>query len=685
MRPCIRTSRYTLTLGGESALLTYRTPTASRDLIGPIFEVDGAPLLPVFSSVEKACEKKRNDAVTEYAFDLAYEAIPALTLRLLLRVADASPVVKFKYILLGDGAHKLTKTAGERLDYCALSVPSADSLTEVRFSEFNEMLHSFCMNEVPVKDTAFTHGFTAMGPLLAGTNGHDSYLLAYEHGSQYPDAFMEFRFTPDRAVTLSAKKGNYLAGTVPDQNGFETVWLDFGMVQGDTDTLAAAFREFQLKYNTLNRESRKPYVFYNSWCFQERNRFWNKRGYLMDMNQERMLSEIDAAHEMGIEVFVIDTGWYQKCGDWLVNLARFPDGMRTVKARLDSYGMKLGLWIGPPHAAVTSKALANRPDCKIEWNGKVYDPHPVWETEESYDMCLVSDYWEELADTLIRLSKEVGVSYLKWDAVGQYGCNSPHHHHGTAENTPEERADAYAFRVGIYMEKIVDRICATCPDVIVDFDITEGYRSVGLGFLSVGKYFLINNGPYYQSYGIPIDPDTFWCNVFVHPGAPRTWFARTPLTFDKWIPSVLFLTHYLPDDPIHSQDINLASLILGQNGIWGDLPGVSPEGRARFREILSRYKQVRDDITAEAAIKSGMTGSGFECYEKINSQTGKGVVCVFATVRQTFRYVTEKKTVEDVWSSIPAKVTHLADGTSQIEIDFQGEGACMVFFGTNDA
>jgi hypothetical protein len=27
-------------------------------------------------------------------------------------------------------------------------------------------------------------------------------------------------------------------------------------------------------------------------------------------------------------------------------------------------------------------------------------------------------------------------------------------------------------------------------------------------------------------------------------------------------------------------------------------------------------------------------------------------------------------------------VTHLPDGTSQIEIDFKGEGACMVFFGT---
>ena len=110
---------------------------------------------------------------------------------------------------------------------------------------------------------------------------------------------------------------------------------------------------------------------------------------------------------------------------------------------------------------------------------------------------------------------------------------------------------------------------------------------------------------------------------------------------------------------------------------------MSPEGRARFSEILSHYGQVRNDITAEAAIKSGMTGSGFECYEKIDSHTGKGVVCVFATVRQTFRYVTEKKTVDEVWSSIPATVTHLPDGTASIEIDFKGEGACMIFFGTN--
>ena len=677
----IHTSFYTLQIGAPEALLVYKTDTFLRSLNGPVFEVDGQALAPEFSSVTPVSATKLSDAVTEYQFDCVYATLPDLTLVLSLRVAEASPILKFKYALKGTGNHRLTRSAGEKLDYCAFSTADAESLTEVRFSEFNQMLHSFCMNEVPVKESYFSNSLQVMGPLLAGTNAKDSFLLAYEHGSQYPDAFIEFCFTPQRTVILSAKKGNYIPGAVIGNDSFETIWLNFGAVHGSVDDLAAAFREFQLKYATLNLESRQPYIFYNTWCFQERNKWYNNQAYLSSMNEERMMAEIDAAHEMGIDVFVIDTGWYEKTGDWSVNPARFRDGMKCLKAKLDEYGMKLGLWIGPTSAAITSLAHRLHPDCKISTDGQVWNPRPIWETEESYEMCLVSPYWEHLADTLIGLAKELGVSYFKWDAIGQYGCNSPDHYHGDLSNTPEERADSCAFQIGIYMEKIVNKVCSECPEVIVDFDITEGRRNVGLGFLSVGKYFLINNGPYYQNYNIPINFDTDWTNIFVHPGAPRTWICRSPLTFDKWIPSVLFLTHYLPDDPINSQDINLASLILGQNGIWGDLPAVSPEGRARFAEILGKYKVVRDDITAEAAIKSGMTGSGFECYEKICSETGKGVICVFATVSDTFRYITEKKTDASVWTSLPATVTPLADGTSMIEITFTEPGAAMIFFG----
>ena len=57
------------------------------------------------------------------------------------------------------------------------------------------------------------------------------------------------------------------------------------------------------------------------------------------------------------------------------------------------------------------------------------------------------------------------------------------------------------------------------------------------------------------------------------------------------------------------------------------------------------------------------------------------MVCVFSTVVDTFRYITEKKTDPAVWTSVPATVTPLADGTSMIEITFNQPGAAMIFFG----
>jgi alpha-galactosidase len=116
------------------------------------------------------------------------------------------------------------------------------------------------------------------------------------------------------------------------------------------------------------------------------------------------------------------------------------------------------------------------------------------------------------------------------------------------------------------MSKVVDRLCKAVPQAIVDFDITEDGRCVGLQFLAAGKYFIINNGPYYHNF----DVAPAWksvlpsgnANIFVQPGPARGWFVRSVLDYEPWIPSVLFLTHYQPDEPRNSQLINIASLIL---------------------------------------------------------------------------------------------------------------------------
>jgi alpha-galactosidase len=675
-------------------------------LTPPRFNVGGRGLTP---SGVRAAETERapvfGDVIEHRAF-LTYADAPHLRLEVVARSVDASPVVRFRFVLHADVPVRLSKTEGrDDLAYFALDPAGFHEgdfgAREVRFSEFNGLFHSFLPVEENLPAKEFAAGRRVMGPMLTFRDldvRAPVALVAYEHGSQSPHAFLAYDLAGDGKVTLRAVKGNYCDGQeVGPGKPFETPWLQLAAVDGGEDDLAQAYREWVLKYQTPNAASRSPHVFYNSWNYQERVKHWQGRPYLADMNEARMLAEIDAAHEMGIDVFVIDTGWYEKTGDWRVSRERFPNGLGPIKAKLDGYGMKLGLWFNPTVAAVSSEMRKNHEDCLMTVNGRPHDPHPVWETEESQGLCLVSRYGDAFADELIRLNREVGVTYFKWDAVGQYGCDAPGHGHGDEHNTPEERRDAYAFLLGRAMTRVVDKVCAACPDAIVDFDITEGGRTVGLQFLSAGKYFLINNGPYAHEYQSPMPlgdavPNP---NLFFRPGPARAWICRAPLAYDRWIPSVLFLTHYLPDDThregwtldqeveAENQWIALASLVLGQNGVWGDLPAVSAAGRQRFGDTLRRYKRVAADVTAAYPVRSGQVGGSPEVHEKVNAETGRGVVSVFAASRGTYTYVTENRVeAEGVWHNDGVTVTLLPDGRARIDATFgRGQYAKLVIFG----
>ncbi len=685
--PLIKSSSAQISIVNSTEVLwEYALPNTGKNFAfePPQFEIDGELQTVVLASVNLVGKPEALiNGVTEYTVEGKLADIPDITFRMTFRLAENNPMVKFRYELLCEGAHKLTKTTGnDAISYLKTSFDGFSEFNEIRFSEFNEMVHSFCLSERSVEQKHFADSISVMGPMITGSDGSASFLIAYEHGSQVPDRFLEYAFSPDKTIELKAVKGNYYNGyEIHKNHSYQSVWFETGAVLGDEDLLASIYRDFVLHYMSLNSESRKPYIFYNTWNFQERNRNWYKKPYLDDMTYDRMIIEIDVAHKMGIEVFVIDAGWFEKTGDWTPSPERFPDGLKTISKKLKENGMKLGLWFNPTAAAVSSNMLQNYRDCVRTIDGKESTPRKIWETEESYPMCLVSRYRDAFADELIRLNKELGVTYYKWDAIGQYECNDPRHFHGNEENTLKERMESYAFEVGRSMSYVVDKLVAACPEAIVDFDITEGGRSVGLGFLSSGKYFLINNGPYFFNYDIPFDRENGQWNIFFYPGPARTWICRTPLTFDKWIPTSLFLTHYLPDDPIENQSIAVASLILGQNGIWGDLPNISKEGVDFFGEALSKYKQVRDDMTETAMIRDGAVGGSPEVYEKINPETGKGAIVIFSSHSGNYKYISKHKVAPELWKTNGVDVEIDKAGLAKINVEFKTTEAKIIFFG----
>lgn len=708
---------------GGDALFVY----AGHVIKPPVFEVDGKVVVAGVYTWSEPVYKNVSDEVLEMTVSGRVGGGLELTVR--FRLTPKNRVLRFQYQLKGEGKRltKETSNGEDHLSYLKAKLDVSDSkTTEVRLSEYLEPAHTYTADERTIGQLDFSNERCFMGPILTNVTENGSFLLAYEHGSQVPDAFVKFHLQSNGEVSLNAKKGNYYS-EYDLSKGFTSIWLEVLSVKGgDENALAAEYREFVLKYMSTSY-SRKPYIFYNTWNAQERDRFWRNKDYHNGMNEEFIMKDIDVAHSMGIEVYVMDVGWFHKSGDWKIHPKYFPNGIKPIKDKLDSYGMKLGMWFEPKSAALSSILLQGSEDCIMSWHGKQYQPDVIWDSEESHQLCLISEYADKFADKLIERAHAYGITYFKWDAISQYGCDSPNHNHGTEFNSRKERADNYAFNLGLAMVHIVQKVIDAIPEAIVDFDVTEGSRFVGLSFLSVGKFFLINNGASAVNFDMPFPPryhieDPGYkpnTNIMFYPGPARTWTCRTPLTYDKWVPSILFLVHYYPDDTVpkqlqkdenlarysngaedecfevnvgaDNQKINVGSLILGHNGIWGDLQSVSDIGIKRIRKYLDQYKRLRDEITLATLLCDGKVGGNPETYEKINPATGKGVVVIFsssfglpfsARLTGRYTYLTKHKVDKTIWHDCEGlDVTHTPEAHALISVTFHNASARMVFFG----
>jgi alpha-galactosidase len=685
----INASGSTVSAGGEEFLSIIQDKDSKLSLASPAFSIHGMDTAPVFTFDGTAGEKKLRNGGSETT--LRFQSGEEITLLTDIQTFPGSPVVRFRYRLCAEKPCMLSKPAGrDNLVYTRFSVPNGE-VTELQFSQYIPHMHRYIPQFAPVDKAAIKYGVNVPGPALIYENASRALALGYEHGAQYPDSYLEFGLKGGDGMqnTVSAKKGNYFAGQRIDRShAFSSVWFHVIPARNREDLLTA-YRHYLGQWITQNAESRKPYIFYNTWNHCERDHnVYGTPSYFTNVHLQWALAEIDAAHEIGIDVFVIDTGWFTKTGDWLVELQRFPDGLKEIRAKLESYNMKLGLWFNPTVAAKTSGLYSGHPEYVMNIGGKDNYAGNVWETEESYGMCICTDYWKAYADKMIELHDTLGVSYFKWDGIGQGGCDSPNHDHGGPENSPQERAECYGYLMGRRMIQIANRITEKCPDAIIDFDVTEAGRFVGFGFLEGGKYFLVNNGPYAGDFDQPAEftwgnekpvPLNPWYNVFFYPGAARPRFCRTGASFDRFVPANLFLTHFYPDGDLKARQNSLASMVLGGNGIWGHLSVLTEDEAAFWKKQLSCYKQVRDAVTSVPARVTGVVGSSPEIYEKIDHDAGTGVLVFFTCISGAFSYIVGPvKSKPEIINA--DTIEDLGEGFLRITVNLEYHDARTVFF-----
>lgn len=169
------------------------------------------------------------------------------------------------------------------------------------------------------------------------------------------------------------------------------------------DGPAGVARAWHAYQRRLARGPEHRPIVYNSWY-----------ATTFDVRVEHQLALADAAAEVGVEVFVVDDGWFRGrtsdragLGDWFVDEHKFPDGLAPLVDGVRERGMRFGLWVEPEAVSPDSDLYRAHP----EWVHR-----PLITLRNQYVLDLGNPEVEAwVAAMLHRLLTEHPISYLKWD------------------------------------------------------------------------------------------------------------------------------------------------------------------------------------------------------------------------------------------------------------------------------
>lgn len=138
----------------------------------------------------------------------------------------------------------------------------------------------------------------------------------------------------------------------------------------------------------------------------------------MDFDEEKLLKIAKKASECGVELFVLDDGWFGKrvsdhagLGDWTPNPDRLPDGIRGISEKIEALGMKFGLWFEPEMVNPDSDLYRAHPDWVLATPGRR-------KSQGRYQYVLDFSRKEVVDNIYNQMKKILGgarVSYVKWD------------------------------------------------------------------------------------------------------------------------------------------------------------------------------------------------------------------------------------------------------------------------------
>ena len=210
-----------------------------------------------------------------------------------------------------------------------------------------------------------------------------------------------------------------------------------------------------IRHNVCRGEyhlAKRP-VLINSW---EANYF--------DINEEKMVTLAGEAAALGMDLFVMDDGWFgvrnddnSGLGDWFVNREKLPEGLPHLIERINALGLKFGIWIEPEMVSEDSDLYRAHPDWALSAPGRTPN---FGRNQLVLDMSR-KDVRDYLYDCFSALLRENHIEYIKWD-FNRSVCDVYSH-----VLPPERQGEVlHRFVLGVY--ELLDRLTTEFPHVLFE-------------------------------------------------------------------------------------------------------------------------------------------------------------------------------------------------------------------------
>ncbi|MCQ2484550.1 MAG: alpha-galactosidase [Clostridia bacterium] len=183
-----------------------------------------------------------------------------------------------------------------------------------------------------------------------------------------------------------------------------------------------------------------------------------------DFDKDKLVAFAKEAKKLGIEMLVMDDGWFGKrnddtnsLGDWFVNEEKLVGGLKPLIDGVNAEGLKFGIWYEPEMISPDSELFRAHPD----WHVHVANREPMLGRHQYVLDVSREDVRENIWNQLYKVLSENKIDYVKWD------FNRNIADAGSALLPPERKKEFFhRFILGTY--DLMNRLVTTFPDILFE-------------------------------------------------------------------------------------------------------------------------------------------------------------------------------------------------------------------------